>query len=169
VLEKDVVLELTQLVARRLATRLPVDVLLTRTDDSFIPIEHRLASESATLFISLHANACTDPSARGLEVFYGGGGVRTASARGQSWRAALLGRCLDQALQARIGGVRWTARPGEFGVLMRNPVPSALIEIGYLTHPDEAARTRDVRYQALLADAVVEGVAAFLRASAPPL
>src|SRR5207253_10585674 len=84
VLEKDIVLEVTQMVASRLAARLPVDVLLTRTDDSFVPIERRIAmpGDGATLFISLHANACSDPSAQGLEVFYGGGGVRTASTPG---------------------------------------------------------------------------------------
>jgi len=171
VLEKDIVLEVTQMVASRLATRLPVDVLLTRTGDSFVPIERRIAmpGDGATLFISLHANACSDPSAQGLEVFYGGGGVRTASTPGGSWRAALLGRCLDHALQSRVGGVRGEARPGSFGILVRNPAPSALIEIGYLTHPGEAARTQDRRYHELLADAVVEGVAAFLHASAPPL
>jgi N-acetylmuramoyl-L-alanine amidase len=171
VLEKDIVLEVTQMVAGRLAARLPVEVLLTRTDDSFVPIERRVAmpGDGATLFISLHANACSDPSAQGLEVFYGGGGVRTASTPGGSWRAALLGRCLDHALQSRIGGVRGEARPGPFGVLVRNPAPSALIEIGYLTHPGEAARAQDRRYHELLADAVVDGVAAFLRASAPPL
>jgi len=65
--------------------------------------------------------------------------------------------------------VRGEARPGPFGVLVRNPAPSALIEIGYLTHPGEAARAQDRRYHELLADAVVDGVAAFLRASAPPL
>ena len=171
VLEKDIVLEVTQMVASRLATRLPVDVLLTRTGDSFVPIERRIAmpGDGATLFISVHANACSDPSAQGLEVFYGGGGVRTASTPGGSWRAALLGRCLDHALQSRVGGVRGEARPGSFGILVRNPAPSALIEIGYLTHPGEAARTQDRRYHELLADAVVEGVAAFLHASAPPL
>ena len=171
VLEKDIVLEVTQMVAGRLAARLPVEVLLTRTDDSFVPIERRVAmpGDGATLFISLHANACSDSSAQGLEVFYGGGGVRTASTPGGSWRAALLGRCLDHALQSRIGGVRGEARPGPFGVLVRNPAPSALIEIGYLTHPGEAARAQDRRYHELLADAVVDGVAAFLRASAPPL
>ncbi len=171
VLEKDIVLEVTQMVAGRLAARLPVEVLLTRTDDSFVPIERRVAmpGDGATLFISLHANACSDPSAQGLEVFYGGGGVRTASTPGGSWRAALLGRCLDHALQSRVGGVRGEARPGPFGVLVRNPAPSALVEIGYLTHPDEAARAQDRRYHELLADAVVDGVAAFLRASAPPL
>jgi len=170
VLEKDIVLEVTQMVAGRLAARLPVEVLLTRTDDSFVPIERRVAmpGDGATLFISLHANACSDPSAQGLEVFYGGG-VRTASTPGGSWRAALLGRCLDHALQSRVGGVRGEARPGPFGVLVRNPAPSALIEIGYLTHPGEAARAQDRRYHELLADAVVDGVAAFLRASAPPL
>ena len=171
VLEKDIVLEVTQMVAGRLAARLPVEVLLTRTDDSFVPIERRVAmpGDGATLFISLHANACSDSSAQGLEVFYGGGGVRTASTPGGSWRAALLGRCLDHALQSRVGGVRGEARPGPFGVLVRNPAPSALIEIGYLTHPGEAARAQDRRYHELLADAVVDGVAAFLRASAPPL
>ena len=171
VLEKDVVLDVTRLVARRLAARLPVDVLMTRSDDSFIPIERRLAlpSERATLFISLHANACSDPTARGLEVFYGGGAVQAASTRGGSGPAALLGRCLDEALEKRIGGVRGGARPGTFGVLVRNPVPSALIEIGYLTHPGEAARTQDTGFHELLADALVDGVAAFLRGSAPPL
>jgi len=171
VLEKDVVLRVTRLVARRLAARLPVDVMMTRSDDSFIPIERRLAlpSERATLFISLHANACADPTARGLEVFYGGGAVQTASTRGGSGPAALLGRCLDEALEARIGGVRGGARPGTFGVLVRNPVPSALVEIGYLTHPDEAARAQDTGFHELIADALVDGVAAFLRASAPPL
>ena len=171
VLEKDIVLEVTLLVASRLAARLPVEVLLTRTDDSFVPIERRVAmpGDGATLFISLHANACSDPNAQGLDVFYGGGGVRTASTPGGSWRAALLGRCLDHALQSRVGGVRGEARPGPFGVLVRNPAPSALVEIGYLTHPGEAARTKDRRYHELVADAVVDGVAAFLRASAPPL
>ena len=169
--EKDIVLEVTQMVAGRLAARLPVEVLLTRTDDSFVPIERRIAmpGDGATLFISLHANACSDPNAQGLEVFYGGGGVLTASTPGGSWRAALLGRCLDHALQRRVGGVRGEARPGPFGVLVRNPAPSALVEIGYLTHPGEAARAQDRRYHELLADAVVDGVAAFLRASAPPL
>jgi N-acetylmuramoyl-L-alanine amidase len=171
VLEKDVVLDITRLVARRLAARLPVDVIMTRSDDSFIPIERRLAlpGEGATLFISLHANACTDPSARGLEVFFGGGAIRNASTHGGGGPAAVLGRYLNQALQARIGGVRGRARPGDFGVLVRNPVPSALIEIGYLTNPGEAVRAQDTAFHELVADAVVAAVGSFLRASAPPL
>jgi N-acetylmuramoyl-L-alanine amidase len=171
VLEKDVVLALTWRVALRLQARLPVVVVMTRTDDSFVSIDRRLTvpPENAALFLSLHANACDDPAARGLEIFYGGGAIRTAGTPGTSPRAALLGRTLDEALRTRVGPVRGEARPGDFGVLVRNPVPSALVEIGYLTHPAEALRTQDAAYQELLADALADGVAAFLRASAPPL
>jgi N-acetylmuramoyl-L-alanine amidase len=171
VLEKHVVLELTQLLAGRLAARLAVNVLLTRSDDSFVPIDRRLVSsaDGATLFLSLHANACSDPSASGLEVFYGGGQIRDAGTSAVSRAAALLGRSLNDALQARIGGVRGDARPGAFGVLVRNPVPSALVEIGYLTHPEDAARSQNAAHREQLADALVDGVAAFLRGSAPRL
>jgi N-acetylmuramoyl-L-alanine amidase len=54
-------------------------------------------------------------------------------------------------------------------VLARNHVPSALVEIGYLTHPEEALRTQDPAYQDRLATALADGIGAFLRASAPPL
>ncbi|TMA48840.1 MAG: N-acetylmuramoyl-L-alanine amidase, partial [Deltaproteobacteria bacterium] len=68
-----------------------------------------------------------------------------------------------------VARVRGEPRPAGFGVLIRNPAPSALIEIGYLTHQRDAARAQDARYREALADALVDGVAAFLRASAPRL
>jgi N-acetylmuramoyl-L-alanine amidase len=170
VLEKDVVLEVARRLASRLPTRLPVSVLMTRTDDSFMPIERRLASapEGTLLFLSLHANACSDPAARGLEVFYGGGAIRAVGGGGASPQAALLGRCLAAALHARVGFVRGPARPGDFGVLVRNPAPSALVEIGYLTHPGEAAQTQEAVYQDLLVEALADGVVEFLQTSAAP-
>lgn len=170
VIEKDVVLELTRVLAKRMNERLHVNVFLTRSDDSYVTIDRRLAVPSdATVFISLHANSCPDPSARGLEIFYGGGAVRPADTAGASPRAAMLGRYLGEALSARVGGLRGSARPGGFSILVRNPLPTALIEIGYLTHPEEAALSQDTAYRALMADAVVDGLEAFLRAAAPPL
>ena len=170
VIEKDVVLKLTRVLAKRMTERLRVNVFLTRTDDSYVTIDRRLAFPSdAVLFLSLHANSCPDPSARGLEIFYGGGAVRPADTGGASPRAALLGKYLNDALNDRVGGVRGSARPGSFSILARNPLPSALIEIGYLTHPEEAELSQDSVYRDLMADAVVDGLEAFLRAAAPPL
>lgn len=172
--EKDVVLALARVVAARLEARLPVRVLMTRTDDSFLPLAQRLdvPVDGTALFLSLHANACPeDPGTRGVEIFYGGGGLRPTGATTPpaSRRAALLGRCLAEALDARLGTVRGLARPAAFRVLSQNPVPSALVEVGYLTHPGDAARAQSAGYQMLVADALVDGVARFLRASSPPL
>jgi N-acetylmuramoyl-L-alanine amidase len=172
IVEKEVVLELAQLVAARLPERLPVVTLLTRADDSFVPLTDRLPPPDtrATLFLSLHANACSDPHLRGVEVFYGGGRIRPAGGSVPASRqAVLLGETLARALNERLGTVRGGPRPGPFAVLTRNPVPSALVEIGYLTHAGDAARTQDSAYRELLADALVDGVARFLQATAPRL
>ena len=122
----------------------------------------------AALFLSLHANACHDPSARGVEVFYGGG-VGGPGDPIAADRAMRLGRAVESALATVVGGVRGDARPGTFAVLARNAVPGVLVEIGYLTHPGDAARACDEAYQDLLTDALVEGVRDFLRVSAPVL
>jgi N-acetylmuramoyl-L-alanine amidase len=173
VLEKDVALAFAKQVADRLHARLPVAVFMTRTDDSFIPLERRIdVPLDATVFLSLHANACSDASVSGIEVFYGGGRLRPAGGAAHDSAApsaALLGRRIEEALRAKLGIVRGTARPGSFRVLDRNPAPSALVEIAYLTDPADAERAQSDRYQALFADALVDGVAAFLRDSAPPL
>ena len=49
------------------------EVVMTRDDDTFIPLEERTAianEKAADLFISIHANASRDPQARGLETYY---------------------------------------------------------------------------------------------------
>jgi N-acetylmuramoyl-L-alanine amidase len=172
VLEKDIVLEFARLLAAKLSARLPVDTLLTRSDDSFVALTRRLPAPGshATLFLSLHANACSDPELGGVELFYGGGQPRPAStgAAAANPQAVLLGRLLASALRAQIGDVRGP-RAGEFRVLTSNPVPSALIEIGYLTHRGDAERAQDVAYREALTDALVTGVASFLRTTAPRL
>jgi len=170
IIEKDVVLDVARRLAVKLATRLPVSVVLTRLDDSFVPIERRVPEAAdAALFLSLHANACHDASARGVEVFYGGGAGWRAGDPFATDRAMRLGRAVESALATVVGGVRGDARPGTFAVLARNAVPGVLVEIGYLTHPGDAARACDGAYQDLLTDALVEGVRDFLRVSAPLL
>lgn len=65
----DVALRLRRLVLRKLGCR----VSMTRSTDRFIPLEERtaIANESgADLFISIHANASRDSSARGIETYY---------------------------------------------------------------------------------------------------
>jgi N-acetylmuramoyl-L-alanine amidase/putative methionine-R-sulfoxide reductase with GAF domain len=72
-LEKDVVLEIAQRLGKLLESRLGADVILTRNDDNYIPLDERagMANQSqADLFISVHANYSDLPSARGVETYY---------------------------------------------------------------------------------------------------
>jgi N-acetylmuramoyl-L-alanine amidase len=72
-LEKELVLEVSRRLGKLLETRLGADVVYTRKDDTFVPLETRTAianQEQADLFVSIHANASDDPDARGVETYY---------------------------------------------------------------------------------------------------
>ena len=72
-LEKDLVLDVALRLGKLLEQKLGADVVYTRDDDTFIPLETRTAianQNQADLFISIHANSSPDPSARGVETYY---------------------------------------------------------------------------------------------------
>ncbi len=71
--EKDLVLDVSKRLGKLLRSRLGADVVFTRQDDTFIPLETRTAianQEQADLFVSIHANSSRDPDARGVETYY---------------------------------------------------------------------------------------------------
>ena len=73
-LEKDLCLDVALRLGALISERLPgAEVIYTRDDDTFIPLEQRTAiatQSKADLFISIHANSSPDPSARGIETYY---------------------------------------------------------------------------------------------------
>jgi N-acetylmuramoyl-L-alanine amidase len=71
--EKNVVLDVALRLRKLIEQRMGSEVVMTRSDDTFIPLEDRTAianQRSADLFVSIHANASRDSSARGIEVYY---------------------------------------------------------------------------------------------------
>lgn len=72
-LEKDVVLDVALRVGKLIQDRLGAEVIYTRTDDTFVPLEGRtaLANEKrADLFLSIHANSSPVPRISGTETYY---------------------------------------------------------------------------------------------------
>lgn len=71
--EAELVLDVA-LRLEKLLSKLPgVDVVLTRRDNTFIPLPERTAianRENADLFLSIHANASPVPAARGIETYF---------------------------------------------------------------------------------------------------
>jgi len=73
-MEKDLCLDVALRLGKIIAQRLPgADIVYTRSDDTFIPLEERtnIANQAkADLFISIHANSSHDQAARGIETYY---------------------------------------------------------------------------------------------------
>src|SRR5215471_8150740 len=73
-MEKDLCLDIALRLGKIVQQKLPgADIVFTRSDDTFIPLEERthLANEAkADLFISIHANSSPDHGARGVETYY---------------------------------------------------------------------------------------------------
>jgi N-acetylmuramoyl-L-alanine amidase len=73
-MEKDLCLDVALRLGKIIQQRLPsADVVFTRSDDTFIPLEERthIANDAkADMFISIHANSSHDSLARGIETYY---------------------------------------------------------------------------------------------------
>jgi N-acetylmuramoyl-L-alanine amidase len=73
-MEKDLCLDVAMRLGALIQQKLPgAEVIYTRKDDTFVPLEDRtkIANEArADLFISIHANSSPDPAARGVETYY---------------------------------------------------------------------------------------------------
>jgi N-acetylmuramoyl-L-alanine amidase len=73
-MEKDLCLDVALRLGKLFEQKLPgADVVYTRSDDTFIPLEERtrIANEAkADLFVSIHANSSPDRAARGIETYY---------------------------------------------------------------------------------------------------
>jgi N-acetylmuramoyl-L-alanine amidase len=71
--EKDIVLDVSRRLAALIEERLGSEVILTRTEDVFVPLERRteIANEvRADLFLSIHANSSPYRSVTGAETYY---------------------------------------------------------------------------------------------------
>jgi N-acetylmuramoyl-L-alanine amidase len=72
-LEKDLVLDVTQRLGRLLQARLGSEVMFTRSGDSYLPLDQRadFANQTqADLFVSVHANYSSSAASRGVETYY---------------------------------------------------------------------------------------------------
>ena len=72
-MEKDLVLDVTQRLGKLLQARLGSEVMFTRTGDSYLSLDQRadIANQAqADLFVSVHANYSSSAAARGVETYY---------------------------------------------------------------------------------------------------
>lgn len=168
-LEKDVVLAIARLLGP-LMERAGAQVLLLREDDRELatdPGEYgtrqrrdlALRAEGASVFgadlyISLHANSFPSPKWSGAQVFYKPGD--DASRR--------LAVAIQERLAQAFPDNGRKAKPGDFFVLKQARMPAVVVEVGFLSNPEEEQLLGTPAHQRKLAEAILLGVAGYLAA-----
>ena len=151
VLEKDLNLQVAEKLAKELKKRGAL-VLLTRTDDTKIPLEERAAmanEKEADLFVSIHCNYCEDDSSvQGLECYYREG---SDSAR------QLAENVVTAVEESSLISCRGT-RTADFSVLRNTSMTAVLVEIGYLSNSSERQNLGSKDYQQELIDCLADGI-----------
>jgi N-acetylmuramoyl-L-alanine amidase len=96
--EKDITLDISRRLARKLRDRLGFDVTMTRQGDQYISLGGRkdIANRlDADLFVSIHANAAKNKRTRGIETYY---------LKNSNDRATLRLANLENGVDMLIGG-----------------------------------------------------------------
>lgn len=142
-------------------------VVLTRSSDQYVSLAERVAIANAAggdAFVSIHANALSDPSYSGVTTFYGASsGFVTGVRRTPGLVAAshTLANDVQAATQARTGEVDRGVQPADYYVLGNSHMPTVLVETGFITNPAEGQRLTSPAYQEALAAGIAGGLARF--------
>ena len=148
--EKTVNLEIALALAEILRGR-GFQVAMTRSDDTFIPLWERAAlanALNADLFVSIHNNSASDPAARGTETYY------LPKQPNNLWLAQAVQQELVRTLGRRDRGVK----SNNFWVLRDAEVPAILVEVSFLSNPEERALLADPEYRRKAAEAIARGI-----------
>jgi len=107
---------------------------------------------NADLYVAIHANYFPSSIWYGAQTFYYEG-------KEESRR---LAEAIQTELVRALGPNKRLARPGDFRALRDTSMPAALVEVGFLSNPREAALLGDPDYQSRVARAIFNGIIRYL-------
>ncbi len=152
--EKDVILPISSRIAELLEQK-GVQAVLTRNSDYFVSLQGRVdmaEKVNADVFVSIHANSAGAgrPDVSGLETYYYDSGLGLAR---------IVHSSILRSVNVKDRGVR----KARFYVLRKSSMPSILVETGFLTGREDAAKLGNRLYQNQMAEAIANGIVEYLR------
>ena len=166
VVEKDVVLSVTKKVEGYLRLQ-GINVILTRDGDYDLAspdatkrkvedLTNRVEimnSQETNIVVSIHANAITNSNWSGAQTFYDPKKIENKQ----------LATAIMNSMQSNLEGTTREAKAiSSLFILKNSNVPSALVEIGFLSNPDEAEKLNTESYQDEIAYSIYEGILCYL-------
>jgi len=150
--EGDVNWHLATLLAERLAAA-GARVRFTRTEPENPDASKRAERANdagADIFVSVHLNSHTEPTAEGSSTYHFG--------------TSRAGKALAEAIQdelVALGTRDCRVHARAYAVLRETKMPAVFVEPAFITHPDEEKRLGDPDHRAALADTIARGIATF--------
>lgn len=186
-LEKDLVLDIVQRLGELVENKLGAQVIYTREDDSYLPLEKRAEVANlakADLFLSVHANYSDLATARGVETYYTNtySSIKartaddTSSLKEVNWTgvdirekvtdshrlAADVQQALYGGLAARNPDIRNRGvKEAQYVVLTGTQMPAVLAEVSFVSSPADEDKLQSSAYRQQIAEALYKGVAKY--------
>ncbi|MFF2447678.1 SH3 domain-containing protein [Neobacillus sp. NPDC058068] len=154
-LEKELTLRTAQLLYDKLRAA-GANVYLTRNNDSFLPLPSRVNTARtyhADAFISLHYDSNLDRSVRGMTGYY-------YHSYQKSLADTLYASTVGQT-KLKNRGVRF----GDFHVVRENSQKAVLMELGYLSNPEEEMTLKSSGFQESAASGLYDGLARYFKSN----
>lgn len=107
----------------------------------------------ADLYVSIHLNASNDPSWRGFQVFYDD--INKDNKK--------FSEIITKQVSTKIKNVKLPKEKNDYYMYSRIKVPGALIELGYITNPNDNYLLRKEYYQNTLINEITKGIESYLQ------
>ncbi|TJX15867.1 AMIN domain-containing protein [Tissierella creatinini] len=155
--EKDVNL-IIGLKTRDKLEALKYDVIMTRTNDTFIDLYERarIANQNnADIFISIHHNSALNNGVRGLEILYCPRGQGTAKVDDQYPLAESISKGIIETTKGNDRGIK---QRSDLVVIRNTNMSAVLIEVGYLSNASDEANIVSDAYQNKVVEGIILGI-----------
>jgi N-acetylmuramoyl-L-alanine amidase len=109
----------------------------------------RVQNRRVHLALSVHMNSIPSPKWSGAQTFYFSGNLKSVR----------LAADIQAEIRESLGNTSRAAKPNDTLYLLKTlKMPTALVEVGFLSHPEESRMLADEDYQKKVAAAIYRGI-----------
>ncbi len=197
--EKDVVLRLSKMLKKTLEESMGYEVILTREDDRYLPLEERTAianGNNADLFLSVHINAHPASYVHGIETYFlnltsNKEAMRVAALENATSElhmsdledvladimknskieeSSKLAQNVHSTLVTGLDNSGYTlkdlgVKQAPFYVLIGAEMPAILLEVAFISNPEEAKKLKNDKFLESFANKVALGIETYINAN----
>ncbi|MBB5149073.1 MULTISPECIES: N-acetylmuramoyl-L-alanine amidase [Ureibacillus] len=152
--EKEITLKVATVVKNRLEAD-GAKVIMTRTGDTYPTLEDRVKialNNYAEVFVSIHVNSASNESAKGTETYYSVAG--NVNIEEDETLAKAINDQIVKNADMKDRGVK----KQDYYVIRNMILPSVLVELGFITNPEDRAKLTDHEYVEIFGDSIYKGI-----------